>query len=108
MRRAKQARKQASTQRVCGALSLRRIIGTQVWDFQCKERTRPLQQYARVFPKRGAFDGRVNALHAVDRDADGALAVVRACSRGLHARAALKMTCAAPGLRHRFALLLLF
>lgn len=45
----------------------------QVWDFQAKERTRPLQQYARTFPKRGAFAGRANALHAVDA-ADGCVA----------------------------------
>jgi hypothetical protein len=57
-----------------------------VWDFQCKERTRPLQQYARVFPKRGAFTGRIHALQAAE-GADGPLAVVRkahtcsACSK---------------------------
>jgi WD40 repeat protein len=55
---------------------LRNAFVSQVWDFQCKERTRPLQQYARVFPKRGAFTGRFQALQAAN-GADGPLAVVR-------------------------------
>ena len=48
----------------------------QVWDFQVKERTRPLQQYARAFPKSAAFAGRVHALHCAEGE-DAPLAVVR-------------------------------
>jgi len=51
----------------------------QVWDFQVKERTLPLQQYARVLPAKGVYGGRVHALHVVV-GSDGPLAVVRASS----------------------------
>ena len=42
-----------------------------------KERTLPLQQYARVLPAKGVYGGRVHALHATVGH-DGPLAVVRA------------------------------
>ena len=48
-----------------------------MWDFQCKERTRPLQQYSRAYPKTRAFAGRVHALHAVAAP-EATVAVVRA------------------------------
>ena len=52
----------------------------QVWDFQVKERTLPLQQYARVLPAKGVYGGRVHAMHALVGH-DGPLAVVRAQRR---------------------------
>jgi len=51
-------------------------IYLQVWDFQVKERTLPLQQYARVLPAKGVYGGRVHAMHATVGH-DGPLAVVR-------------------------------
>jgi hypothetical protein len=60
------------------------LAGLEVWDFQVKERTLPLQQYARVLPAKGVYGGRVHALHVVV-GSDGPLAVVRASS--LFARA---------------------
>ena len=42
-----------------------------------KERTLPLQQYARVLPAKAVYGGRVHAMHSVVGQ-DGPLAVVRA------------------------------
>ena len=59
-------------------------MSPQVWDFQAAERTRPLQQYARAFPKKTAFAGRVHALQAI-RTEHSTLAVVRAsCMMMMH------------------------